>query len=262
MIKDVAYNTGDPISGTTQVNDIAIATGNNPDYTEGSWVGGVDNSNAYVIVSDTTSAGLVGRTTGGGTGIAPANTPTFWKSAALTDQALLNLVNKLPGLAGNYANVTAARAALAVSPFAIVNDYTGGGGGGAGWLFYSDEGTMNAGPPEADGNALFLAIDNQNNITTETYNPNKSSGTDEIYFNLSDSTGTDYTTQFTTLQTSGGTISITQGANTATYTSTVPGTFFVDTNFGFFLMQTGPATQTVTSDSPFVSGVPITLSFS
>jgi hypothetical protein len=268
MIKDVAYNTGDPISGTTQVNDIAIATGNNPDYTEGSWVGGVDNSNAYVIVSDTTSAGLVGRTTGGGTGIAPANTPTFWKSAALTDQALLNLVNKLPGLAGNYANVTAARAALAVSPFAIVNDYTGGGtsgtsgtsgtGGGAGWLFYSDEGELNAPPPEADGNVIFRI---NSSPVVETYNPNKTNGVNEIYFNLNDSAGTDYTTQFTAL-TSGGTISITQGANTATYTSAIAGTFFVDTNFGFFLIQTGPATQTVTSDSPFVSGVPITLSFS
>jgi hypothetical protein len=55
---------------------------------------------------------------------------------------------------------------------------------------------------------------------------------------------------------------MTQGVNTATYTSTVPGTFFVESMLGFFLMQTGPATQTVTSASPFVSGVPITLSFS
>jgi hypothetical protein len=259
MIKDVAYNTGGAISGTTQVNDIAIATGNNPDYTEGSWVGGVDNSNAYVIVSDTTSAGLVGRTTGGGTGIAPANTPTFWKSAALTDQALLNLVNKLPGLAGNYANVTAARAALAVSPFAIVNDYTGGGGGGAGWLFYSDEGELNADPPTADGNVIFRI---NSSPAVETYNPNKANGVNQIYFNLSDSAGTDYTTQFTALQTNGGTITMTQGVNTATYTSAVAGTFFVESEVGFFIMQTGFATQTVTSDSPFVSGVPITLSFS
>jgi hypothetical protein len=66
MIKDVAYNTGGAISGTTQVNNIAIATDDNPDYTEGSWVGGVDTSDGYVIVCDTTSAGLVGRTTGGG----------------------------------------------------------------------------------------------------------------------------------------------------------------------------------------------------
>ncbi len=133
MIKDVAYNTGGTISGTTQVNDIAIATDNNPDYTEGSWVGGVDSSDGYVIVSDTTSANLVGRTTGGGTGIAQSNTPTFWKSDGLTDQALIDLINKLPGSAGNYSNVTAARNALASSSFAIVNDYTGGGGSPTGY---------------------------------------------------------------------------------------------------------------------------------
>ena len=195
MIKDVAYNTGGTISGTTQVNDIAIATDNNPDYTEGSWVGGVDSSDGYVIVSDTTSANLVGRTTGGG----------------------------------------------------------------AGWLFYSDEGNINALAPTADGNAIFLI---NGSPKVETYNPNKTNGVNEIYFNLSDSAGTDYTTQFTALQTNGGTITMTQGVNIATYTSVIPGTFFVDGASGFFVMQTGPATQTVTSASPFVSGVPITLSFS
>jgi hypothetical protein len=129
------------------------------------------------------------------------------------------------------------------------------------WYFYSDEGTLNAQPPEADGNSIFLARDTQNNITTETYNPNKSNGVDEIYFNLIDSVGNDYTTQFTALAENGGTITITQGANTVTYTSTVPGTFFVEPSLGFFLIQTGPATQTVTSANPFVFADPITISF-
>jgi hypothetical protein len=133
--------------------------------------------------------------------------------------------------------------------------------GGAGWFFYSDEGTLNAPPPEADGNSIFLARDTQNNITTETYNPNKSNGVDEIYFNLIDSVGNDYTTQFTALAENGGTITITQGTNTVTYTSTVPGTFFVEPSLGFFLIQTGPATQTVTSANPFVFADAITLTF-
>ena len=133
------------------------------------------------------------------------------------------------------------------------------GGGIGAWYLYSDEGNLNAAPPIADGNSIFII---NSFPRVETYDPNKTNGVSEIYFNLSDSNGTDYTSQFTTLSTNGGTISITQGANTVTYTSTTPGTFFVDTNNGFFLIQTGPATQTVTSANPFVFGDPISLSFS
>jgi hypothetical protein len=260
MIKDVAYNTGGAISGTTQVSNVAIATDNNPDYTEGSWVGGVDNSDGYVIVSDTTSTGLVGRTTGGGTGIAPADTPTFWKSAALTDQALLNLINKLPGSAGNYPNVTAARAALAVLPFAIVNDYTGGGGGGAGWLFYAAEGPLVDGPPTTDGQSIFT--DNlPDGSTNVTFNPNKANGVNFLNFKLKDSDGVDYTTQFTNLQTSGGTISVTQNGDTATYVL-VPGMAFIQNPPGFAAINAAFATQTVSSSAPFVYGDPITITIS
>ena len=132
------------------------------------------------------------------------------------------------------------------------------GGGIGAWYLYSDEGTLNAPPPTANGNAIFIIA---GPTRVETYNPNKSNGASEIYFNLDDSNGTNYTTQFTALSTNGGTISITQGANTVTYTSTIPGTFFIDSNLGFFLIQTGPATQTVTSASPFVFGDPISITF-
>jgi hypothetical protein len=136
------------------------------------------------------------------------------------------------------------------------------GGGIGAWYFYSDEGGIfDAQPPLSDGNSIFLIRNNETNEVTETFNPNKSNGVNEIYFNLDDSNGTNYTTQFTELATNGGTISITQGANTVTYTSTTPGTFFVQTLEGFFIMQTGPATQTVTSASPFVFGDPISITF-
>jgi hypothetical protein len=130
---------------------------------------------------------------------------------------------------------------------------------GAGeWYFYSDEGSLDADPPVSDGNTIFLI---NGTPKVETYNPNKSNGVNEIYFNLDDSNGTNYTTQFTELATNGGTISITQGANTVTYTSTTPGAFFVESVGGFFLIQTGPSTQTVTSASPFVFGTPISITF-
>jgi len=136
-------------------------------------------------------------------------------------------------------------------------------GGGIGeWYFYSDEGGIfDAQPPLSDGNSIFLIRNNETNEVTETFNPNKSDGVDEIYFNLDDSNGTNYTTQFTELATNGGTISITQGANTVTYTSTTPGTFFADTIGGIFTIQTGPATQTVTSANPFVYADPISITF-
>jgi len=256
MIKDVAYNTGGAISGTTQVSNVAIATDNNPDYTEGSWVGGVDDSDGYVIVSDTTTTGLVGRTTGGGTGVAQADTPTFWKSAGLTDQDLVDLINKLPGSEGNYPNVTAARVALATSPYAIVNDYTGGG---PGWYFYSDEGAINIEPPFPDGQAIFI-IDNMGSFL-ETFNPNKSSGTDSLNFNIKDSAGVDHTTEFTNLENNGGTISVTQNGNTATYVLTI-GMAHVDTENGLLFVNTNAATQTVIAGSPFVYGDPITITIS
>jgi hypothetical protein len=145
-----------------------------------------------------------------------------------------------------------------ISPTPTPTPTSGGAGIGA-WYFYSDEGNINAAPPTANGNAIFLI---NGSPKVETFNPNKSNGVNEIYFNLDDSNGTNYTTQFTQLATNGGTISITQGANSVTYTSTTPGTFFVQTLEGFFIMQTGPATQTVTSANPFVFGDPISLSFS
>jgi hypothetical protein len=55
-----------------------------------------DNS-GYVIISDTTTAGLVGRSTGGGTGTASANTPTYWMTSAKTDESFLSLAKRLTG---------------------------------------------------------------------------------------------------------------------------------------------------------------------
>jgi len=63
-------------------------------------VAGVSNSvlgTNFVIVSDSTTAGVVGRTTGGGTTPAePADTPTYWISNGSSPDDFLNLVNALP----------------------------------------------------------------------------------------------------------------------------------------------------------------------
>jgi hypothetical protein len=137
----------------------------------------------------------------------------------------------------------------------------GGGAGEGSWFFYSDEGVMNAGPPNANGNALFMIV--TGGTTTETYNPNKVSGL-ILHFSVKDSVGTDYTSQFSGYTGGTGTITISQNGDTATYTSTTPGSFgFQNVGGGnsFFVIQTAACTQTKTSNAPFVSGSTISITF-
>jgi hypothetical protein len=136
---------------------------------------------------------------------------------------------------------------------------TGGTGGGAGWFFYSGEGTLDVAEPTSAGNAIFVV---NGSPMVETFNPNKVNGK-ALYFNRYNSTGTDYATQFASLQANGGTLSITQNGNTVTYTATNPNMFVFNSNpNGFLLVNTGMLTQTASVVNPFVSGDPITLTFS
>ena len=134
----------------------------------------------------------------------------------------------------------------------------GAGGAGVGsWFFYSDEGNMNAGPPSANGNALFLNTTNN----TETYNPNYTGGTFNIYLAPNDSTGTSYATEFNGLST-GGTITLSQNGDTATYTLTSGQAVLVGPPGNqFFFMNITSGTQTKTSNAPFVSGTTISIIF-
>jgi hypothetical protein len=139
-----------------------------------------------------------------------------------------------------------------------INVVVGSGGtGGGGWYFYSDAGAINAGPPIADGNAIF--IDNTGGGNIETFDPNKANGVNFLNFNVKDSAGTDYTTQMTDLVNHGGTIEITQNSNNVTYTLSI-GMAFIDPNGGdpFFVVNAAAATQ-IEFTSSFVYTDPITL---
>ena len=125
------------------------------------------------------------------------------------------------------------------------------------WYFYSDEGTLNVGPPNSPGNAIFTTAGGG----TETFNPNRSSGTSQLYFNRYDSNGTDYGTQFNNLMTSGGSISITQNGQTATYATATPYQFQYNSASNGFLMIPPVVSQTATTSSTFVYGDPISLTF-
>ena len=95
------YNPGGTAeSGATQIKTLQYSAGN-VDVSTGGWYGGVDDNGVYLITSDTTTRGLAGRTTGGGTGVALADVPTFWKTAGTSEAQLLAVVNRLPGSPGN-----------------------------------------------------------------------------------------------------------------------------------------------------------------
>lgn len=151
-------------------------------------------------------------------------------------------------------------ATSAPSPTGTPTPTSTGAGIGA-WYFYSDEGNINADPPTANGNTIFTI--NSGGLT-ETFNPNKSGGVTSLYFNVRDSVGTNYTSQFSGYTGGTGTITISQNGDTATYTSTTPMSFFIETNAGgspFFIINANACTQTVTSANPFVYADPISITF-
>jgi hypothetical protein len=86
-------------NGLTQSGNIIVDTvgTNTSSY---NFVAGISNTeltNGYVIVTDTSTAGVVGRSTGNSTGpSAPANQPTYWVSNGLSNDDFLDLVNALP----------------------------------------------------------------------------------------------------------------------------------------------------------------------
>jgi hypothetical protein len=94
-------------AGATQIKTLQYSLGNT-DVTTGGWYSGVDDAGVYVITCDTTTTGLAGRTTGGGTGVAIANVPTFWRTAGTSEAQLLAVVNRLPGSPGNLTTTAGA----------------------------------------------------------------------------------------------------------------------------------------------------------
>lgn len=97
-------------SGWTKIGNIAVDATGTGSATSSFTPGILDSydNTGYVIVSETTTAGLVGRSTGGGTGTASANTPTYWTTVAKTDNSFITLVS-------NIAKQTFASAASAKS---------------------------------------------------------------------------------------------------------------------------------------------------
>ncbi len=119
------------------------------------------------------------------------------------------------------------------------------------WFFYSPENEP-VPAPESNGNALFTY---GTAPQRGTYNPNYTGGTFNIYFNNNSSEGISYSSQFSGLDTTGGTITISQGGSTAIYSGT-------SENYNPFpnwinLNVTGSTQMIQSAPTPFVFGIPI-----
>jgi hypothetical protein len=214
-------------SGLYPTNTLVVPTG----YTSGNFIQGTTTLSGSSFTSLGMSAGTYNYSWGAGAG----------QSFVLT-------------IGG--AGITPTPTATSVTPTPTpTSGYTS-----PGWFFYAPEGPLVNPPPTSDGQAIFT-----DNLpaggTNVTYDPNKSEGVNFLNFNLLNSSGVDYTTQFTNLQTNGGTVSISQGSNTATYVLT-PGMALIQNPEGFVAINAATATQTVIASSPFIFGTPITIIFS
>ena len=126
------------------------------------------------------------------------------------------------------------------------------GATGDGWLFYGPEGPITVGPPDNNGNSIFVI----QSTTTVTYNPNYTGATLNIYFNSGTTLGTSYLTQFQGLDVSGGTLTASQGSNTVIYSGN--SSEYVVSPTGFLQLTLNRTAQMVQSAStPFVSGTSI-----
>jgi hypothetical protein len=269
--QDVTYNTGGTINGTIQKNNLAIAN-DNPDYTMGDWVAGVDNSDGYVIIGDTTSLGLGGRVTGNGTGVASLNKPTFWKSQGLNDSALLGLINRLPNSPGGFVDITSARAWVDSSPYAITNDYNSGGGS---YVTGDYKLSLVYAPAPMNGDITFPAHPILGGAPGNTNNDPNLVGTEDgvysyqLYINGNDLTGTSQLTTLNNLVGNSGQITLTQGMDYVRYNFTSDAfkigeyganVVYYDSRFGASPSPIGSLTVDRGSEAAFNVNDPITIS--
>ena len=172
-------------------------------------------------------------------GLTPGTYTYSWGSGANADS-----INVVVGGAG----VTPTPTATSVTPTPTPTS----GSTGVGWFFYSPNNQPVLDPPSNNGDTTFINTGDGYG----TYNPNYTGGTLSLYFNNNDRAGTSYASQFSTLVTAGGTMTISQGSSTVIYSGTstdyqsAGGTFT-------FLNVTRSAQMIQSASTPFVSGTSI-----
>jgi hypothetical protein len=147
----------------------------------------------------------------------------------------------------NGAGVTPTPTATSVTPTPTPTS----GSTGVGWFFYSPDNEPVLTAPISNGNTTFI----NNGSGNGTYSPNYTGGTLGLYFNNNNSAGTSYASQFSTLDTAGGTITISQGSSTAIYSGTSTD---YQSSGTFINLNVNRSAQMIQSAStPFVSGTSI-----
>ena len=128
------------------------------------------------------------------------------------------------------------------------------------WYLYYNDGDTTAPPPGQNGNVIFY--DTSTSPFTDNFSPNYSGGTRTIRFNPTDITATNYLSQFSGL-TNGGTITLVQNGDSATYYSSSNDGSFVISSFGvsYFTINTNIAIQTKSSNNKFNRVDPISITF-
>ena len=199
-------------SGLLPTNTLVVPSG----YTSGNYIQGTTTLSASTFTSLGMSAGTYNYSWGAGAG----------QSFVLT-------------IGG--AGVTPTPTATSVTPTPTPTS------GASGWLFYYANNGPVVSPPTNNGNTAFIPAGGLG-----TYNPNYTGGTLAIYFNNNNNVGTSYASQFTTLDNSGGTITISQGSNTAIYSGT--STDYQSSGTFINLNVTNPAQMIQSASTSFVSG--------
>jgi hypothetical protein len=275
-----AYNTGSPIDGTIQVGDLAVGTPtsgitNNPTF----W-NGPDEDLGYVIavpVSGNTqptpilgvfaSLGFYGTeimtnpfsessfveltntsfnqnfTSGNDASIWLTNNG-YWNSWVPSTPTPTPTQNPTP-----TPSITATQTSTPTNTVTPTTTPTPTPTPGGGWFFYISNGGTITRAPNNNGETVF-------NVSGKSvYNPNYTGGTLSLNFNNINTAGTSYASQFTTLNNSGGTITISQGSSTAIYSGT--STDYVGTATLIRLDVSRSAQMIQSASTQFVSGTSI-----
>jgi hypothetical protein len=276
-----AYNTGSPIDGTIQVGDLAVGTPtsgitNNPTF----W-NGPDEDLGYVIavpVSGNTqptpilgvfaSLGFYGTeimtnpfsessfveltntsfnqnfTSGNDASIWLTNNG-YWNSWVPSTPTPTPTQNPTP-----TPSITATQTSTPTNTVTPTTTPTPTPTPGGGWFFLFANGATVTRAPNNSGETVFY-----NGLGKTVYNPNYTGGTLNLSFNNINTAGTSYASQFTTLNNSGGTITISQGSSTVIYSGT--STDYVGTASLIRLDVSRSAQMIQSASTQFVSGTSI-----
>jgi len=170
-------------------------------------------------------------------GLVPGTYSYTWGSGANADS-----INVVIGGAGVTPTPTATSQTPTPTPTS--------GSTGVGWFFYYANNTVVASPPSNNGNTAFIPGGGLG-----TYNPNYTGGTLSLYFNKNNSDGTSFDSQFSGLDTSGGTMTISQGSSVVIYSGTSSNYNLAPTYLQLIVDSSAQMIQS--ASTPFVSGTSI-----